>query len=190
MPNSTRLSSRWAGSPSGIPKWSAASWMQGTNLRATVLATSAPPIRIRDEFLADIRLAKAMLEDVAGHEVKGYRAPSFSVGPATQWAFECIAEAGYRYSSSIYPIRHDHYGAPEAHRFAHEVNQGLLEVPIATIRLWQESARGRRRIFPAAAVRVSKWSIRRINDVDRKPAMFYFHPWELDPGQPRVEGRR
>jgi polysaccharide deacetylase family protein (PEP-CTERM system associated) len=74
-------------------------------------------------FLADIRLAKAVLEDVAGREVKGYRAPSFSIGPANFWAFDCIAEAGYRYSSSIYPIRHDHYGAPDAPRFPYQVSE-------------------------------------------------------------------
>ena len=89
----------------------------------------------------------------SGAAVKGYRAPSFSIGPSNQWAFECIAEAGYRYSSSIYPIRHDHYGAPDAPRFAHEVDQGLLEVPITTVRvLRSQLAGGRRRLFPAAAV--------------------------------------
>src|SRR5437899_1571373 len=90
-------------------------------------------------FLADIRLAKAVLEDIAGREVTGYRAPSFSVGPENPWAFDCITEAGYRYSSSLYPIRHDHYGVPDAPRFAHEVRPGLLEVPIATIRVMQNN---------------------------------------------------
>jgi polysaccharide deacetylase family protein (PEP-CTERM system associated) len=141
------------------------------------------------EFLADIRLAKAVLEDIAGHGVNGYRAPSFSVGPRNSWAFECIAKAGYRYSSSIYPIRHDHYGAPGSHRFAHEVEQGLLEVPIATVRLWRSTlpagGGGYFRLLPYG---VSRWSLRRINAVDRQPAMFYFHPWELDPEQPRVKG--
>jgi polysaccharide deacetylase family protein (PEP-CTERM system associated) len=141
------------------------------------------------EFLADIRLAKAVLEDIAGHRVKGYRAPSFSVGPGNQWAFECIADAGYRYSSSIYPIRHDHYGAPGTHRFAHEVNKGLLEVPIATVRVWGSTLpAGGGGYFRLLPYRVSKWSLQRINDVDCQPAMFYFHPWELDPEQPRVQG--
>jgi polysaccharide deacetylase family protein (PEP-CTERM system associated) len=143
----------------------------------------------RDGFLADIRLAKAVLEDVATQEVNGYRAPSFSIGPANPWAFECIAEAGYRYSSSIYPIRHDHYGAPDAPRFAHESKPGLLEVPVATVRLlsanWPAGGGGYFRLLPYA---VSRWSIRRINQVDREPAMFYFHPWELDPDQPRING--
>ncbi len=143
----------------------------------------------RDEFLADIRLAKAILEDIAGHEVRGYRAPSFSIGASNPWAFDAIAEAGYRYSSSLYPIRHDHYGVPDAPRFAHEVRPGLLEVPIATVRVlqtnWPAGGGGYFRLLPYA---LSRWSIRRINARDRRPAMFYFHPWELDPGQPRVPG--
>jgi len=143
----------------------------------------------RDVFLADIRLAKAILEDVAGREVRGYRAPSFSIGAANPWAFDAIAEAGYRYSSSIYPIRHDHYGAPDAPRFAHEVRPGLLELPVATVRMmsanWPAGGGGYFRLLPYA---LSRWSIRRINSRDRQPAMFYFHPWELDPDQPRVPG--
>jgi polysaccharide deacetylase family protein (PEP-CTERM system associated) len=141
------------------------------------------------EFLADIRLAKAIIEDVAGLAVNGYRAPSFSIGPANEWAFDAIAEAGYRYSSSIYPIRHDHYGAPDAPRFAYRVRPGLLEVPVATVRLlranWPAGGGGYFRLLPYA---LSSWSIRRINRRDRQPAMFYFHPWELDPEQPRVPG--
>jgi polysaccharide deacetylase family protein (PEP-CTERM system associated) len=143
------------------------------------------------EFLADIRLAKVVLEDVTGEEVKGYRAPSFSVGRENEWACECIAEAGYRYSSSIYPIRHDHYGMPDAPRFAHERTPGLMELPVATVRMfsanWPAGGGGYFRMLP---YRVSKWSIRRINAVDRQPVMFYFHPWELDPEQPRVSGAR
>ena len=141
------------------------------------------------EFFADISLAKAVIEDVTGREVKGYRAPSFSVGPTNSWAFECIAGAGYRYSSSLYPIRHDHYGAPESPRFAHEVGPKLLEIPIATVRLfsanWPAGGGGYFRLLP---YRISCWSLRRINAVDGKPAMFYFHPWEIDPEQPRVDG--
>jgi polysaccharide deacetylase family protein (PEP-CTERM system associated) len=140
-------------------------------------------------FLADIRLAKAVLEDVAGREVSGYRAPSFSIGPANFWAFDCIAEAGYRYSSSIYPIRHDHYGAPDAPRFPYQVRDNVLEIPVATIRMlnsnWPAGGGGYFRLLPYG---VSKWSIQRVNAVDRRPAMFYFHPWELDPAQPRVKG--
>jgi polysaccharide deacetylase family protein (PEP-CTERM system associated) len=143
----------------------------------------------RAEFLADIRLAKAIIEDVVGQEVQGYRAPSFSIGVANNWAFDAIAEAGYRYSSSIYPIRHDHYGVPDAPRFAHEVRPGLIEVPIATVRVlganWPAGGGGYFRLFP---YRVSRWSLEHINRCDRQPAMFYFHPWEIDPDQPRVQG--
>ena len=145
----------------------------------------------RGEFLADIRLAKAVLEDISGQDVNGYRAPSFSVGPSNAWAFDCISEAGYRYSSSVYPIRHDHYGVPDAPRFAHEISPGVLELPVATVRIfstnWPAGGGGYFRLLPYF---VSRWSIRRINGIDRKPAMFYFHPWELDPDQPRVKGVR
>jgi polysaccharide deacetylase family protein (PEP-CTERM system associated) len=143
------------------------------------------------EFLADISLAKAILEDISGKSVRGYRAPSFSIGPANPWAFDCIAQAGYRYSSSIYPIRHDHYGVPDAPRFAHEVREGVLEVPVATVRMlrknWPAGGGGYFRLLPYG---LSRWSLQRINTVDGKPAMFYFHPWELDPEQPRVGGLR
>jgi polysaccharide deacetylase family protein (PEP-CTERM system associated) len=143
----------------------------------------------RSDFATDIRRAKHLLEDVGGTQVRGYRAPSFSIGPRNPWAFECIAEAGYRYSSSIYPIRHDHYGAPLAPRFAHEVRPGLLELPVATVRLWNTNlpagGGGYFRLLPYA---LSRRSLARINRVDRQPAMFYFHPWEIDPEQPSVAG--
>jgi polysaccharide deacetylase family protein (PEP-CTERM system associated) len=141
------------------------------------------------KFLADIRLAKAVLEDIGGQKIRGYRAPSFSVGPGNPWAFDCIAEAGYRYSSSVYPIRHDHYGAPDSPRFAHEIRPGLLELPVATVRLmnanWPAGGGGYFRLLP---YRMSRWSLRRVNAIDGQPAMFYFHPWELDPDQPRIDG--
>ncbi|HTQ00914.1 MAG TPA: XrtA system polysaccharide deacetylase [Casimicrobiaceae bacterium] len=141
------------------------------------------------EFLADLRLAKAVLEDIACCEVTGYRAPSFSIGPQNDWAFDCIAEAGYRYSSSVYPIRHDHYGAPNAPRFAYMPTPELLEVPVTTVRAlnanWPAGGGGYFRLLPYC---LSRWSIRRVNEVDGQPAIFYFHPWEIDPDQPRVDG--
>ncbi len=141
------------------------------------------------EFLADIRLAKAVLEDVAGIEVRGYRAPSFSIGLRNTWTFDCIADAGYRYSSSIYPIRHDHYGMLQGPRFAHEVRTGLLEIPVSTVRVlrstWPAGGGGYFRLLPYC---LSRWSIQRVNAIDRQPAMFYFHPWEVDPEQPRIDG--
>ncbi|MDY0011733.1 MAG: DUF3473 domain-containing protein [Rhodocyclaceae bacterium] len=142
-----------------------------------------------EAFLADIRLAKAILEDVLGQEVAGYRAPSFSIGKTNPWAHDCIAEAGYRYSSSVYPVKHDHYGVPDAPRFPYRLANGLLEIPITTARLagrnFPAGGGGYFRFLPYA---VSRWQIERVNRVDRRPAIFYFHPWEVDPEQPRVQG--
>ena len=143
----------------------------------------------REAFFADILLAKSILEDCLGSEVKGYRAPSFSIVPQTLWAYECIAEAGYRYSSSVYPIRHDHYGMPDAPRFKHRATTQVPEVPITTVRMlnrnWPAGGGGYFRLMPYP---LSRWLIRRVNEVEQQPAIFYFHPWEVDPGQPRVPG--
>jgi polysaccharide deacetylase family protein (PEP-CTERM system associated) len=142
-----------------------------------------------EAFFSDIQLAKIVLEDISGVEVRGYRAPSFSIGPDNLWAFECIQRAGYRYSSSIYPIRHDHYGMPDAPRFTHDVGKGLIEVPVTTMRLfgrnWPAGGGGYFRLMPYS---MSRWLLRRVNRVDRQPAIFYFHPWEIDAEQPRVPG--
>jgi len=141
-----------------------------------------------ESFFADINLAKLILEDLSGHEVKGYRAPSFSIGEKNLWAFECLERAGYRYSSSIYPIRHDHYGMPNAPRHAHAIG-GLVEIPCTTLRFlnrnWPASGGGYFRLMPYS---LSRWMIERINRVDQLPAVFYFHPWEVDTGQPRIPG--
>ena len=141
------------------------------------------------EFLADIRLAKTLLEDLSGQEVQGYRAPSFSIGTGNLWAFDSLAEAGYRYSSSIYPIKHDHYGIPDAPRFMHDVRPSLIEIPATTIRAfernWPASGGGYFRLMPYL---LSRRLIRRVNEQDGAAAVFYFHPWEVDPQQPRVHG--
>ena len=140
-------------------------------------------------FHNDISRAKGLLEDLSGQVITGYRAPSFSIGTANLWAFDSLARAGYKYSSSIYPIRHDHYGMPDAPRFAHRVDSGLLEVPITTLRMFQRnlpsSGGGYFRLLPYA---VSRWMLRRVNTVDQQSAVFYFHPWEIDTAQPRVAG--
>jgi polysaccharide deacetylase family protein (PEP-CTERM system associated) len=139
-------------------------------------------------FYADIHLAKILLEDLVGQAVKGYRAPSFSIGTGNLWAFECLERAGYRYSSSIYPIRHDHYGMPDAPRFAHAVGK-VLEIPVTTVRSlrrnWPASGGGYFRLLPYG---ISRMLIARVNKRDGQPAVFYFHPWEIDPDQPRVAG--
>ena len=141
------------------------------------------------EFAADITHAKKLLEDLSGAAVHGYRAPSFSIGTGNLWAFDSLAEAGYRYSSSIYPIRHDHYGMPDSPRFAYRVGAGLLEVPVTTLRLMNRnlpsSGGGYFRLLPYA---LSRWMIGTVNRHDREAASFYFHPWEIDTGQPRVAG--
>lgn len=140
-------------------------------------------------FFADIESAKKLLEDLSGHEVKGYRAPSFSIGEGNLWAFDCLERAGYRYSSSIYPIRHDHYGMPDAPRFAHQVRRGLLEVPATTVRFfernWPASGGGYFRLMPYV---LSRWLLQRVNQGDHQSVVFYFHPWEIDTGQPRIDG--
>jgi polysaccharide deacetylase family protein (PEP-CTERM system associated) len=140
-------------------------------------------------FFSDIDSAKKLLEDLSGHEVKGYRAPSFSIGEANLWAFDCLERAGHSYSSSIYPIRHDHYGMPDAPRFAHQVRSGLLEVPVTTARFldrnWPASGGGYFRLMPYA---MTRWLLQHVNRIDRQAAVFYFHPWEIDAGQPRIAG--
>jgi polysaccharide deacetylase family protein (PEP-CTERM system associated) len=143
----------------------------------------------RYEFTSDITRAKQLLEDISGQRVLGYRAPSFSIGPRNMWALEALQLAGYRYSSSIYPIRHDHYGMPDAPRFAHRMPAGVLEIPATTLRLggrnFPSSGGGYFRLLPYG---VSRWMLRRVNEHDGQPAVFYFHPWEIDGGQPRVAG--
>ena len=140
-------------------------------------------------FFSDIQLAKFILEDLSGVEVKGYRAPSFSIGSANQWAYDCLAGAGYLYSSSVYPIHHDHYGMPKSPRFAHRVRSGLIEIPITTLRILNRnlpsSGGGYFRLFPYA---LSRWMLNRVNGHDNRPGIFYFHPWEIDVEQPRIDG--
>ena len=138
---------------------------------------------------ADLDRAKKLLEDIGGVAVRGYRAPSFSIGHANLWAFDTLAETGHAYSSSIYPIRHDHYGMPDAPRFAHRRDNGLLEIPVTTLRMGQRnlpsSGGGYFRLLPYP---LSRWMIRQVNHKDRQAAIFYFHPWEIDHAQPRIPG--
>ena len=140
-------------------------------------------------FLEDIRSAKVLLEDLSGQEIRGYRAPSFSIGKSNLWAFDCLAHTGHRYSSSIYPIAHDHYGMPDSPRFVYEVRPGLLEVPITTLRAFgrnfPSSGGGYFRLLPYA---LSRWMLQRVNTTDQQSGIFYFHPWEIDTQQPRIPG--
>lgn len=140
-----------------------------------------------DQFRADLARARAALEDAAGVAVSGYRAPSFSIDARTPWAHAVLAEEGYRYSSSVAPLKHDHYGWPEAPRYAHRPLAGadLIELPVTVARIGGRSLAtggGFFRLFPAA---LTDYAVRQVNGEGR-PALFYFHPWEIDPAQPRV----
>jgi polysaccharide deacetylase family protein (PEP-CTERM system associated) len=141
-----------------------------------------------EQFNDDVACSKALLEDICGRPVLGYRAPSFSIGKQNLWTHNVLMQAGYHYSSSIYPIQHDHYGMPDASRFAFYPNgkNGVLELPITTARVMDKNlpagGGGYFRFFPYA---MSRWLMQRVNEQDQQPTIFYFHPWELDPGQPR-----
>ena len=142
------------------------------------------------EFRTDVTHAKKLLEDIGGVAVTGYRAPSFSIGANNLWAFDVLNDAGYVYSSSIYPIKHDHYGMPDAPRFAFQPrSHGLLELPLTTLNLLGRnlpaSGGGYFRLLPYS---VSSWMIRRVNRQNGEACIFYFHPWEIDPDQPRQRG--
>lgn len=144
-----------------------------------------------ESFRADIRKARALIEDAAGAEVKGYRAPSFSIGKGNRWALEVLAEEGYAYSSSVAPIRHDHYGWPEAPRFPHRPVAGsdMVEVPVTTVEYaGRRMACGGGGFFRLLPYGLSEWAIDRVNRVEGQATVFYFHPWEIDPGQPVVPG--
>lgn len=161
---------------------------QGHELASHGYAHQRATEQDRGEFLQDIQRAKSLLEDIAGVAILGYRAPSFSIGEGNPWASECLSEAGYRYSSSVYPIRHDHYGVPKAPRFAFlpANGHGLLELPITTVRLFcQNLPAGGGGYFRLLPYGLSRWCLARVNAIDRQPCIFYFHPWEVDPEQPR-----
>lgn len=145
----------------------------------------------RLEFSEDVESAKKLLEDISGTTILGYRAPSFSIGHLNMWALECLANAGYKYSSSIYPIRHDHYGVPDAPRFPYHPSNApdLIEIPVTTVRFLNRNlpagGGGYFRLLPYA---LSSWCLRRVNRLDGRSCVFYFHPWEIDPEQPRQPG--
>lgn len=144
-----------------------------------------------EQFREDLRRAKSVIEDAAGVKVLGFRAPTFSIVKESLWALDVLAEEGFEYDSSIFPIHHDRYGMPDAPRFAHwrELSSGrsICEVPMATVRLAQQNlpaaGGGYLRLLP---MRYTRWAIERIHSRDRQPAILYFHPWEVDPEQPRL----
>ncbi|WFL79094.1 DUF3473 domain-containing protein [Altererythrobacter arenosus] len=143
----------------------------------------------RKQFGEDIALARKILEDTSGKRVTGYRAPSFSIDKRTPWAFMELAEQGYAYSSSVAPIAHDHYGWPEAPRFAFRPLpwSELVEIPVTTAMFGgKRMAAGGGGFFRVLPYGFSRWAIRQVNNRDERPAVFYFHPWEIDPEQPRL----
>jgi polysaccharide deacetylase family protein (PEP-CTERM system associated) len=142
-----------------------------------------------EDFRHDIVSAKALLEDLSGVEVKGYRAPSFSITRDTLWILDELEQAGYRYSSSTYPIHHDLYGIPEAPRFAFRPfeDRDFLEIPVTSVRLFNTNLPcGGGGYFRLLPYWMSSFGLNRVRRKDNQPCMFYFHPWEIDPGQPRI----
>ena len=145
----------------------------------------------RQSFAEDISRARKVLEDAAGVPILGYRAPSFSIDRRTPWAFMELAEQGYLYSSSVAPVSHDHYGWAEAPRFAFHPIPGvsLVELPVTTAMFaGKRLAAGGGGFFRVIPYSFTRWAIRQVNRTNARPAIFYFHPWEIDPGQPRVAG--
>ncbi len=142
-----------------------------------------------ETFRNDITRTRTLLEDIGGVPVHGYRAASYSIGTDTPWAHDVLADAGYRYSSSIVPVKHDHYGVPDASRFAFAAASGrITEIPVTTINLAGRNVNcgggGWFRLFPYG---FSRWALRRVNEHEGQSGLFYFHPWEIDPDQPRPQ---
>jgi polysaccharide deacetylase family protein (PEP-CTERM system associated) len=141
------------------------------------------------QFADDLERSRKIIEDTSGVLVTGYRAPSFSIDQRTPWAHEILAEQGYTYSSSVAPVKHDHYGWAEAPRFAFRPVAGsdFLEVPVTTAQFGSKRlAAGGGGFFRLLPYAFSKWAIRQVNIDEQRPAIIYFHPWEIDPAQPRV----
>ena len=141
-------------------------------------------------FREDVIRTKKILEDISGTGVTGYRAPTFSIDRSTPWALQTLLETGHRYSSSVYPVKHDLYGSVGAPRFPyHEKQSGLLEIPISTVELLGRNipcgGGGYFRLYPYAFTR---WCFRRINRREAHAVVFYLHPWEIDVDQPRLKG--
>ena len=142
-----------------------------------------------EDWRADLRKSRAILEDASGTAVTGYRAPSFSIDTRTPWAHAILAEEGYAYSSSVAPVKHDHYGWPDSPRFAWKpcADSPLIELPVTTARFARRTlAAGGGGFFRLLPYAFSRWAIRQVNGDAQRPAIIYFHPWEIDPDQPRV----
>lgn len=143
------------------------------------------------QFREDVSRTKNILEALSGMEVKGYRAASYSIGVKNLWALDVLQEVGFKYSSSIYPVKHDLYGMPDSPRFIYDPldNRDFKEIPITTVRLGSKNlpcgGGGFFRFYPYA---FSKWAFNHVNKKEKQAGIFYFHPWEIDPEQPRQNG--
>ena len=144
-----------------------------------------------ERFREDVRVAKDIIEQASGQRVRGYRAPSFSIVESSLWALDSLLDVGYVYDASIFPIHHDRYGIPDAQRHRHLLQRragSIVELPASTVRLagvnLPMGGGGYFRLLPYAWTR---WGIRRVNDVEGQPVVFYLHPWEVDPEQPRLD---
>jgi len=145
----------------------------------------------RKSFADDLTKTRAILEDASGQKVSGYRAPSFSIDARNPWAHEELAAQGFAYSSSVAPVVHDHYGWPQAPRFAYRpiADADLIEIPVTTAILGgRRVAAGGGGFFRVLPYSFSRWAIGQVNREEQRPGVFYFHPWEIDPDQPRVDG--
>ena len=143
----------------------------------------------QEVFYADVKRSKDHLEDLIGQAVIGYRAPSFSIGYTNEWAFQTLVELGFKYSSSTYPVKHDLYGTPDWPRFAYNRPEGITEIPIPTYKwLGKQMAIGGGGYFRLYPYSLSRHLIKNYLKAERQPYSFYFHPWEIDPKQPKVEG--
>ncbi|MGJ8682013.1 XrtA system polysaccharide deacetylase [Paraglaciecola sp.] len=148
-------------------------------------ATSQTPM----EFREDVSRSKNLLEDIIGKEVVGYRAPSFSIGYDNEWAFDELSGLGFKYSSSTYPVKHDLYGVPDWPRFCHQRKEGIIEIPISTIsKNTGNTGIGGGGFFRLYPYWLSKQRINKYLKEESQPYNFYFHPWEIDPEQPKVSG--
>lgn len=143
----------------------------------------------RKAFAQDIRKTKDLLEQIGGVEITGYRAPSFSINESCEWAYDELLASGHKYSSSVYPIKHDHYGSTSLPRFSFSPRKGFLEIPITTLKLGKRNfPAGGGGYFRLLPYQISRFAINQVAKKDQRSAIFYFHPWEIDAQQPRVDG--
>ena len=161
---------------------------EGHELASHGLAHQRATTMTKEEFREDVRQSKDILENIGGVELKGYRAPSFSINDSNTWAYDVLKELGFTYSSRTYPINHDLYGVPEWPRFKYQRDNGLIEIPIPTIRKKEANigigGGGYFRLYPYW---LSKRRISEFMKTEDAPYSFYFHPWEIDAQQPKFE---